>query len=687
MIQVKIFFPIFLILSIRAQKTIDFSSTLTSSEGVSVKDNIINIYDDYYSSGYRTDFRLTGTNIDKSILVSFSSTLYLDSLTLASTSKLTPLIIDKNCDVRLELRGISSLVDSASNENGGIIHLREGSKLTIYGSGTLNLMINKFVAINGENSTLLELNGGTIKIISTENSAGGIKLGGEVLINGPTFNYEAISGQNPAIEVGNSLIINSGTFNIKSGKGKIFQVGESIIMNSGILNLETSGEKVIEAGNSIYLKKGIINIKSLYGDGIKAEKNIYFGVKDENNSNLKINIESLNKGIEARGIEIYSGNISINSKGDGIKISNDICKNEKCSGECTCYMKIYGGDIFINSGENGIDSSGDIFIAGGKLILYGSSTGEYQPITQCGLLKITNGTIFAGGTNGNGGVIANTTQFYFIYNKHIDKNSVIQIYDNENNILILNITNPKDMEYLYFNYPYNFTILINDKKIDNSDENNIRTLISSEYEDLDNQLYSTISEKNSQKINYIASTTMQNKEQTNKEIIDDISTNPNDNIKTQFDKSIISSIPDNKAKDNMSTNLNQNIKEQEILSSSEISNSQNLKNHAVESSFPKQTIQTQINQNGQSTIPKDEPKHFLGKSTIPQQNSVDQDSQINISIIQNENKENIKEKDIVIDSEQIQKSDNTPLNGSSYDLSGFIRLSNILLILIELFLL
>ena len=179
------------------------------------------------------------------------------------------------------------------------------------------------------------------------------------------------------------------------------------------------------------------------------------------------------------------------------------------------------------------------------------------------------------------------------------------------------------MEYLYFNYPYNFTILIKDKKIDNSDENNIRTLISSEYEDLDNQLYSTISEKKSQKINDIASTTMKNNEQTNKEIIDDISTNPNDNIKTKFDKSIISSIPGNKAKDNMSTNLNQNIKEQEILSSSEISNSQNLKPHAIETSFPKQTIQTQINQNGQSTIPKDEPKHFLGKSTIPQQNSVD----------------------------------------------------------------
>ena len=403
----KLIVSIIIISNINSDITIDLSSILSSGNGISVEDNIIKI-GEYYN------YVLKGTNIDKSILVSKSEKIIFDSLTLTSTGKLNPLIIDKNCYVSLELRGTSSLVDSSANENGGIIYLREGAKLRIYGPGTLNLMINKFVAINGENSASLELNGGTIKIISTEKSAGGIKLGGDIIFNGPTFLYEAISAKNPAIFANKSIIINSGNLNIKSGEGKIFQTGDSIIMNSGQLKLETSGEIGIDVGNSIYFKEGTFNLKAFSAIGIKTEKYIYFGIRDENNNKLKINIESSNKGIEVRGLEIYSGNITINSKGDGINISNDICKNEKCSGECTCYMKMYGGDIFINSDENGIDSNGDIFIIGGRLKLIGASTGDYQPIKQCGLFKILNGTIFAGGSNSNEGIIVNTTQYSFM---------------------------------------------------------------------------------------------------------------------------------------------------------------------------------------------------------------------------------------------------------------------------------
>ena len=694
----KLIVSIIIISNINSDITIDLSSILSSGNGISVEDNIIKI-GEYYN------YVLKGTNIDKSILVSKSEKIIFDSLTLTSTGKLNPLIIDKNCDVSLELRGTSSLVDSSTNESGGIIYLREGAKLTIYGSGTLNLMINKFVAINGENSSLV-LNGGTIKIISTENSAGGIKLGGDIIFNGPTFSYEAISGKNPAIFVNNSIIINSGNLNIKSGEGKIFQAGDFIIMNSGQLNLETSGEIGIDVRNSIYFKTGTFNLKASSAIGIKTEKNIYFGIRDENNNNFKINIESSNKGIEARGLEIYSGNIIINSKGDGIKISNDICINEKCSGECTCYMKIYGGDIFINSDENGIDSKGDIFIAGGRLKLFGASTGEYQPITQCGILKILNGTIFAGGSNGNEGIIANSTQYSFIYNKHIDKNSLIQIYDNENKILIVNMTNPKEIEYLYFNYPFNFTIYINGKEIENSIGNNIRTLISSEYEDLDNKLYSTINKESIIKNNKIISTIMQSNEEIKKEKTDEISTNVekaksqiDDNISTiplkdkenqkqiiensEINEKMISSIPEkNKPMNKISTSLKTNMENKEIAFP------QNLNSQNIESSFSSQSFKTiiknQIIQNNKSTIPKETPKNFLGRTIILNQNFENQDNKINGSNAPRENMEDIKD---IINSREMKISDNTSLNENNYDLAGFIKVSDILFILIELFLL
>ena len=162
---IKILIPIILIITIKADTTINLSSELVSGDGFQVHDNIIVLN---YNKGY---YKLTGTNIDKSIIVSKPATLYFDSLTLASTGKLTPLIIDNNCEVNLYLSGTSSLVDSSTNENGGIIYLREGAKLKISGQGTLNLMVNSLVAINGDNSTSLELNGGNIKIFSNENLA------------------------------------------------------------------------------------------------------------------------------------------------------------------------------------------------------------------------------------------------------------------------------------------------------------------------------------------------------------------------------------------------------------------------------------------------------------------------------------------------------------------------------------
>ena len=718
---IKICFSLILIFSINSQ-TIDFSSNLQSGTGFTVEGDIITIKEysgrTYSSYGYTTkDFKLIGTNIDKSIIVTSSVNLHLDSLTLASTGKITPIIIENNCEVNLELNGVSSLVDSSTNENKGIIYLKEGAKLKIYGGGTLNLMINNYFGIYGENSTYLEINGGTIKIISTETSAGGINIGKDISFNGPNLYYEAISGKNFGISAKNSLVINLVNLNINSGEGKNFQIGNEIIMNAGnlylqsradksieagnsiiinggLLNLETSGEKGIETKNSIYIKKGTFNINSLGGKGIYANKNIYLGVKDDNNSNLKINITSLDKGIEAKGIEIYSGIIDIKSKGDGIKISNDECKEEKCSGECTCYIKIYGGEIYINSEENGIDSNGDIFIAGGKLILYGASNGNYQPITQCGILKITNGTIFAGGAKINGGISDNTTQISLDYYKYIAANSLIQIYDNEKNKLILNITNPRDLEYLYFNYPFNFTVKINGIEIERSDTT-VRTLVSSESEDYDhfestNILKNTINENaiNSENVKEnieLSTIPKQKKEnQTEGKIIStfpkkknlrDLTTIPKSNIKTEkvkngLEKTFISSIP----------NKNNNYEEsQKTKSTFPNINKLNPIETKILSTYPKHKNQNQENEDIKSSILRTNFQNEI--SNIIEENKPSMEETIISDSIDSETSNEINNKEVVNDSDLNTNEE------KSYNLNHFIKITNLIMITIGIILL
>ena len=272
-----------------------------------------------------------------------------------------------------------------------------------------------------------------------------------------------------------SLIVNGGTINIKSNANDVggIYLSKEIIFNDGnyTFNIDIKALNNINPPNAIdskgfiTIKKGKYNIISGEGKGIKTESYLYIGNIGDNDEDLELKIETRNKGIEAKGIEILSGNINITSYGDGINAINDQC-NIDCKGNCDCYMKIEGGNININSGEDGIDSKGDIFINNGKLIVFGASSGDNQPIDKVGLLNISRGIVLAGGSPALGGVQANTTQTEGVYVKHIDVGAKIDIYEENTNKIIINVKAPKAVEYLYFSFPEkNFYMQLNGAKV------------------------------------------------------------------------------------------------------------------------------------------------------------------------------------------------------------------------------
>ena len=386
-----------LILSIKSDETIDFSS-LSSGTGYSISGNTITISSD-------GTYTLKGTNTDKTILVSSASTLVLDSLTLTSSGELTPLIIDSSKSVSMVLSGTSTLTDSSSNENEGVIYLKSGASLTISGDGTLNINPNKNMGINGTDSTSLTVNGGTIAISSSSSDVGGIYLRKEIIFNDGTYTYNAASGTKHAIDSEGNITIKKGTLTLNSGNGK----------------------------------------------GIQSEKYLYLGQASSDNSDLTINIDTQNEGIEAERITLYSGKITINANEDGINAAGGDCEDEgTCKGNCNCYISISGGELEINAGEDGFDSNGDITISGGKVIVYGASTGADQPIDQDGQFKITGGTFFAAGSNEMGGGISVTnSQQYVTYSNTIASGKIITITDSSNNE-VFSIENKKEVKYMYF---------------------------------------------------------------------------------------------------------------------------------------------------------------------------------------------------------------------------------------------
>ena len=413
---------VILILSINADETIDFSS-LSSGTGYTVSDNTVTIS----TSGTYT---LKGTNTNKRILVSTSATLILSSLSLTSSGSLTPLIIDSSNSVIMTLSGSSTLQDSSSNENEGVIYLRSGASLTISGDGTLNLNPNKNMAINGTDSTSLTVNGGTIKVTSSSSNVGGIYLRKQITFNNCVYSYQATSGKNHAIDSEGNVVIKKGTYNLISGSGK----------------------------------------------GIQVENNLYIGEESGSNSDLTININTSNEGIQAEIIEIYSGNITINSNEDGINAAGNDCDEEgTCRGNCKCYIKLTGGVIDINSGEDGIDSNGDITISGGSIIVYGAGSGADQPIDQDGILSITGGTVFAAGSSDMGGVSATNSQNSLTYKNTIASGKTITITDSNNNN-IFSLTNKKEVEYVYFTSSGSgFSLSVDNNSNNNNNNNNNST--------------------------------------------------------------------------------------------------------------------------------------------------------------------------------------------------------------------
>jgi len=408
-----IFFYITLFINVHSSTTISFTE---SGTGYSISENTVTITSD-------DTYDLTGTQTDKKIIVSSSSTLNFNTFSLTNSGSLTPIVISENKSVKIVLTGVSTLQDSATNENEGTIYLQKGASLTIAGTGSLSINPLKYIAINGTEGTSLTVNdGATITISSTSSNVGGIYLRKAITFNNAVLVHNCPSGSEHAIDTEGSIKIIKGTYNLNSGSGK----------------------------------------------GIQAETNLYIGEENGSNSDLNLIITTSDEGIEAKQIYIYSGTIKITAEEDGINAaaSGDECdETVNCSGNCACSLTFSGGDLTLISGEDGIDINGDLTISGGKIVVFAASSSADQPIDQDGALTITGGNILAAGSPEMGGVkVSSTTQVSKTYTGKISSGANLTVYDESNNQL-LSVIAPKEANYVFFNFPKEFSVKLNNDEI------------------------------------------------------------------------------------------------------------------------------------------------------------------------------------------------------------------------------
>ena len=374
---------LFLIFSFQFLQTIQVEITLSSSM-VDTSEDVYEISNKIVILNKSTDYTIKGTCSECGIEVKkgTSPTITLSSINI-DNSKTGPFVIKKNCEVKLILKGKSTIIDKEKNETssdfeGAGIKFKSGSNLTISGSGSLIILGNIKNGIKGASLSNLIINSGTLNITCVNNA---IAADDSIVINGGNFYIKTTEGDgiksdpdaddadskgtltinggnfyinsyNDGIQAKTKLIINDGNFSIKtykngasssgfnkdteSAKGIKVSTNETninieLIINGGNFNLNTIDDAVHSDGD-LTIKGGIFIINT-GDDGIHADKNLILGEKNAKDDLIKINITKSYEGIEGAQIYIYSGTYRLIAQDDGINSAGD--STEECRGGVT----------------------------------------------------------------------------------------------------------------------------------------------------------------------------------------------------------------------------------------------------------------------------------------------------------------------------------------------------------------
>ena len=292
-------------------------------------------------------YLLSGNCEDGSVKVQKGTTgvvLVLDGLTLSSQTT-APLICAKSTEVTIEAAAgtVNTLSDTEANNDGS------------NDSNTENAVIK---CKDGSQVVLC----GTGELILQANGKNGIK-----------------SGASTGTEGDASLTIRELTLTIDA------PVNDAVNAES-ILNVE-SGTLEISAGDDALHSDGELNIGA---DGTVGPS---------------ISITSCYEGLEGTVVNIFSGDIDLQSTDDCINAAD----SDQPNGDFQ--INITGGKITASASDgDGFDSNGDLTISGGSVAVWTANAADNEPLDADGTVTISGGTVLAAGESSGMGIHLEASQ-------------------------------------------------------------------------------------------------------------------------------------------------------------------------------------------------------------------------------------------------------------------------------------
>ena len=198
------------------------------------------------------------------------------------------------------------------------------------------------------------------------------------------------------------VLCGTGTLNIQAnGKngiksGATTADGEaSLTIRELTLNIDAPVNDAVNAEAALEVESGVLTL-SAGDDALHCDYTLNIGA--EGTDGPDVTITSCNEGLEGAAVNVFSGNVSIQSTDDCINAANaDLT-------DFAYALNIYGGTIAAHSDSgDGFDSNGDLTISGGHVTVWTANAADNEPLDADGTVTVSGGTVLAaGGSSGMG---------------------------------------------------------------------------------------------------------------------------------------------------------------------------------------------------------------------------------------------------------------------------------------------
>lgn len=191
---------------------------------------------------------------------------------------------------------------------------------------------------------------------------------------------------------------NQSTSSTDTASAKGIKVGGDLLIQGGTYQLDTSDD-TIHSNANITIEDGNYSIAS-GDDGMHADGTLTI-------NGGTIDITKSYEGLEGGGVVINAGYIQVTSSDDGVNSAGGSDRDNEGQPSPDQFMsggnsniEIHGGTLQVDANGDGIDANGSVSMDGGTLIVFGPEDSGNGALDYDGSFDISGGTLIACGASG-----------------------------------------------------------------------------------------------------------------------------------------------------------------------------------------------------------------------------------------------------------------------------------------------